>query len=929
MTRCPVCRSEIPDDAAVCPSCGADLGGALKVGQVIAGRYEIVRVLGRGGMGSVYEARDRVLEEPVALKVLSPELHGREISQRFRAEIRLARRITHRNVCRIHEYGEDGDIVYISMELVNGTTVRRLLLDRGGPLAPAEALDVCLQAAEGLAAIHEAGVVHRDLKASNIMRDERGVVRLMDFGIAKEVFSPDAGMTAAGVIIGTPEYMSPEQARGEKIDARSDIYSFGIVTFEMFTGHLPFHAETPLQTLMMHMTEEPRIPDALGPRLRAFLARCLAKSPGDRFADVTHLLDELRSLGPELPAGAPPVALAAHEGGGTVIRAAPATGVARAVAPKTSPIAVPRNAPATTVLRPAAGPVAPPPPPRPWGPRAAADPIPREEPPPEEEVPPSPKAKGKTKPGKGARRTPHVVDRFVLHEKIADGHSGPFFKAYDPVRGTLVGVKLITSDDPDTQHRLLRGAQIWLGLKHPHLVSVLEVRPRCAGYAGIIESELADGIPLKDLVGRPQLSLEHIVSIGIQLCDALEYVHAKGIVHREVKPSNIVVSLPEAKVILLDSGIARHANPEIDAFTRTGILVGDLAYLPPEMTRGTPDQRVDIYAVAVILLELLTGAHVNLQDNLIEKASLLEGVPVRLRTAIVRALDRHPAARFQSAQELGDILRGIVPPSKQPKRVDRMVVTLHGIRTHAAWQRAFAETASDAGLEARMDRWSFGHFPVVRFLQPWSRMARVKWFRDSYDDEFGALLAATSSLDRPSIVAHSFGTYILGYALLRYSYLRFGKVILCGSILPKGFPWDKIIERGQVQAVRNEFGTEDVWTRLVDRFVPGTGASGRDGFAIGHPRLEQERFTFSHSEYFERYHMESRWIPFLRRRLPLVPPHEGTIEGRVASRTPWGLYALYAVLLAVLAFGGWGGWSWAAGRRSGGQATASITPPAE
>ena len=212
------------------------------------------------------------------------------------------------------------------------------------------------------------------------------------------------------------------------------------------------------------------------------------------------------------------------------------------------------------------------------------------------------------------------------------------------------------------------------------------------------------------------------------------------------------------------------------------------------------------------------------------------------------------------------------------------------------WQRAFAEVAGGAGLECRLDQWDFGYFSAPRFLAPWSRMAKVRWFRKTYETEFGGALAATRSMERPSIVAHSFGTYILGNALIRYPYLRFGRVLLCGSILPAKFPWDLLIERGQVQAVRNEYGTEDFWTRLVDVFVPGTGPSGRTGFQAKGVRLEQEKFTFSHSEYFERSHMESQWIPFLKRRFEIRPPQEMGVDPSKGDRHPWGLYAVYLVL---------------------------------
>jgi eukaryotic-like serine/threonine-protein kinase len=295
---CPACRVESPGRVMLCPSCGCGLTGVLRPGTVVGGRYEVFNPLGRGGMGIVYRAHDRVLDEPVAMKVLRSDFDdSTDLTQRFRAEIKLARKVSHRNVCRIHEYGEDGTVHYICMELVSGTDLRSLLKDHRMPLA--EAYDASIQVALGLEAIHEMGVIHRDLKTSNIMKDHRGVVRLMDFGIAKQWGTGTAaGVTLAGQIIGTPEYMSPEQARGEKIDLRSDIYSLGIVLFEIFTGHVPFHAPTPLATIFQHLQSPPPLsgPEAEGipVPLIPVLHRALAKDPAQRYQNAAELVAALR-----------------------------------------------------------------------------------------------------------------------------------------------------------------------------------------------------------------------------------------------------------------------------------------------------------------------------------------------------------------------------------------------------------------------------------------------------------------------------------------------------------------------------------------------------------------------------------------------------------------------------------------------------------
>jgi serine/threonine-protein kinase len=282
-----------------------------------------------------------------------------------------------------------------------------------------------------------------------------------------------------------------------------------------------------------------------------------------------------------------------------------------------------------------------------------------------------------------------------------------------------------------------------------------------------------------------------------------------------------------------------------------------------------------------------------------QRVRSLSAIPSRLRNVLLKALDEAPAQRM-SAEAFEAALRDFLPIETVKFPLSRKVVTLHGIRTHASWQRAFSEVAAEANLRCLLDRWNFGYFSVFRFILPWSRWAKIAWFRRTYQDEFPELMNRWVN-ELPSIVAHSFGTYILGYALVRYPYLRFNKVILCGSILPVEFPWPSLIARGQVQAVRNEYGAQDVWTRIVDRFVPGTGSSGIVGFQLSDERLEQDEFDFSHSEYFERSHMQSRWLPFLLRPTTYVFGNESRIQ-QIKSRQPWLLYLIYMTLLVSVFF---------------------------
>ncbi len=263
----------------------------IDVGTVLASRYELQGLLGRGGMGLVFKALDHTLGEVVALKVLLPAIDlSPEILKRFRSEAKLARRVRHRNVCAILGYEEDGDVPFIVMELVLGTDLKRHL-QKIGAMEWEDGFEVSLQVTEGLAAIHEAGVIHRDLKPANITRDEKGIVRVMDFGIAKG--GTHAGLTDDGKVVCTIDYVSPEQLMSKDIDPRSDIYSFGIVIYELFTGRVPFRGDTPAATMRKHLEEPPPLHGAAGdliPRsLVPVLERALAKDREDRFPDAQAL----------------------------------------------------------------------------------------------------------------------------------------------------------------------------------------------------------------------------------------------------------------------------------------------------------------------------------------------------------------------------------------------------------------------------------------------------------------------------------------------------------------------------------------------------------------------------------------------------------------------------------------------------------------
>ncbi len=286
-------------DPAASSRLSASEGSAavLRIRDLLGGRYEILQMLGEGGMGAVYKARDMELEREVAIKVIRPEMAEHpEILQRFKQELILARQITDRNVIRIFDIGDAGKIKFITMEYLEGENLHQIL-KRQGKLEVAEAVDIMGQVASGLAAAHREGIIHRDLKPGNIMRDKNGRVVVMDFGLAR-TFSGD-GMTRAGAMLGTIEYMSPEQAQGIEVKASSDIFTFGLILYELLAGVTPFHAESAIASLLMR-TQQRAVPLAnidkqVPSDLSNIVSKCLEKDPAKRYQSAEELDADLRA----------------------------------------------------------------------------------------------------------------------------------------------------------------------------------------------------------------------------------------------------------------------------------------------------------------------------------------------------------------------------------------------------------------------------------------------------------------------------------------------------------------------------------------------------------------------------------------------------------------------------------------------------------
>ena len=309
---CPKCQHENPEDTLFCGKCGASLKFAegsdvtktfitsrqeMQKGTTLGGRYTILKELGRGGMGVVYKAEDTKLKRTVALKFLPPDLtHIPEVKSRFMREAQAAAALDHPNICTVYEFDETEESSFISMAYIEGQSLKKKM--KSGPLELEEALKIATQVAEGLQEAHKKGVVHRDIKSGNIMVTDRGQAKIMDFGLARKTES--TLLTREGTFMGTIAYMSPEQAKGEEVDHRTDIWSFGVVLYEMLTGNLPFKGENEQAVLYSILKENPKpitdLKSDVPISIEQVVYKALEKDPDKRYQQIEELHDDLKSI---------------------------------------------------------------------------------------------------------------------------------------------------------------------------------------------------------------------------------------------------------------------------------------------------------------------------------------------------------------------------------------------------------------------------------------------------------------------------------------------------------------------------------------------------------------------------------------------------------------------------------------------------------
>lgn len=539
-------------------------------GQTIL-HYRILEPIGKGGMGEVYKAEDLKLGRTVALKVLpASSSENQNSKRRLLQEARAASALNHPNIVTIYSIEEVEGFDFLVMEYVEGETLKSVV--ERGALETSRLTDLGVQIAEGLSAAHAAGFIHRDIKPANVLVTPRGQAKILDFGLAKLVQVTDQNLsgentmsrlTQAGMIVGTIAYMSPEQTRGEPLDARTDIFSLGCVLYEAATGKAPFAGPSVLSVLHEIATVDPPAPSAISSSvpqgMDSIIRRALVKDRSLRYSSAAELASALRGL--------------------------------------------------------------------------------------------------------------TFANRYQILRELGRGGMGVVYLARDPILERDIAIKVIPPEflTPEAIERFKREARVVAKMDHPAIVGIHDIGEHDGSLFLIMP--FVKGTNLRAFLREGSLSLGDVIDIGIQTAEALDYSHSLGVVHRDVKPENIMVSRSGSegiRVRVMDFGLAM--APKENRLTRTGAVVGTVTYLSPEQVAGRDiDARSDIYSLGTVLYECILGtlpfsgevqsvlyriAHEAPESLRSRGAEIQE----ELESIILQCLEKDPAKRPQVARQVADAL---------------------------------------------------------------------------------------------------------------------------------------------------------------------------------------------------------------------------------------------------------------------------------
>ncbi len=662
------------------------------IGRVLGGRFQVVSFIREGGMAQVFCGSQPREPRHVAIKVVHPELSSdREIVARFMREAKVASRLDHPNIVRTIDCGQDGDLIYMVMELLLGDDLSARIRLKGSFIEQ-RAVEIVIDVLTALHYAHQRGVVHRDVKPENVIicrqPDNPAIeqVKVLDFGIAKVLDArPDAPLpteaptsvrsvlTRVGTWVGTPSYMSPEQGRADPIDHRSDIYSAAVLLYELLCGRPLFDGETPLQIVARHVHDPPPPLHPFNPNvhpiLEGLVLRALEKDPANRPQTAEDMANELRQLLPDLSQGS-------SQRWSTLAPSSRSPHIEVTVPSSRAPGSLPSSDGVPTRTHTSEGPtqqhdarslkalkstMA-------IEPHASA-------------ATPSPPKREQAHPLIGRL----LEERYQVASFIREGGMAQVFCGLSEQEPHHVAIKVVHPElarDPEIVARFLREAQIASRLTHPNIVRVLSVGEDQDMLYLVMELLFGDDLSAR-VKQRGTFSVLRSVEIAAQVLAALHHAHQQGVIHRDIKPENVMLCRqPDAPAIetvkVLDFGIAKVLDQKKDlafpvdaptavrsVLTRVGALVGTPTYISPEQGRTEPvDHRADLYSVGVLLYELLCGRPPFTGETALQivarhvheappRLSDMVQLPNDLEALVLRALAKSPADRPASAQEFG------------------------------------------------------------------------------------------------------------------------------------------------------------------------------------------------------------------------------------------------------------------------------------